>query len=608
MSLKLILLIFLQISLSLGICIIEENHCSQCNPVTKLCVKCDKNIYVPDKKGGCEYSHRCITGENQCIECNENGQLCKECIQGYFPDENGGCSYSDNCEVSFKGECLKCKDDFILIGIKNFNDEGLKICKSLSQGDLKNCEEINKSKGLCEKCKDGFYLNSGDKKCIKIDNCYESVFDICKKCNKNFYLDKKDSKCNIQTDIFKHCKESIDGKICDSCEDDYYFDEDGKCIAVNFCSKSLNEYQCEKCATGYISSKYRTSCVTTENCNIGDKNLGVCTSCNEGYYIDYNDGQCKSNEKDNNFKHCRIADEGSCIQCNGNWELSEDKKCTNTKHCAESDNGKCISCSDNYYLGLDNKCSKVEHCIYSNEYFCFECEGDYYYDINYGECIIGEGNFTNCQYGSSTSSCYKCKNEFYLNQTDNLCYSNKEGELYKCAKTDSNGVYCLECINNYYLGDKDKKCSTIEGCALSENENKCIECDSYYCLDAKTGQCFENDIIEDNEKKFYYRCTKTNKEGNSCEICENGYILSKNGLCVDEEHCLEKNDDGSCKKCQNNEEGIFCLNNDFGCNQIYANSACMECNNNLEFENCTKCYDGYILNDNNDCVPSKQEY
>ena len=53
----------------------------------------------------------------------------------------------------------------------------------------------------------------------------------------------------------------------------------------------------------------------------------------------------------------------------------------------------------------------------------------------------------------------------------------------------------MTCIEYYYLGSIDNKCSTIEGCELSENENKWIQClDYYYCIDEKTGKCEENDI------------------------------------------------------------------------------------------------------------------
>ena len=195
MYIKFLLLLILKISLSSSACIIDEKHCSRCNPVTKLCVKCDMDIFVPDKKGGCENSHKCVLGMNKCNECNEDEDLCKECMEGYFPDENGGCSFTDNCEISYRGVCLKCKEDFVLIGEKNiYNNAEIKICKSIN-GDLKNCEEINKSTGFCEKCKEGFYLNSGDKNCIKTENCSESVLDVCTKCNRLYYLDKKDLKC-----------------------------------------------------------------------------------------------------------------------------------------------------------------------------------------------------------------------------------------------------------------------------------------------------------------------------------------------------------------------------------------------------------------------------
>ena len=600
---KFLLLIYLLSSIS-SKCVIEENHCSRCNPLTKLCVKCDKDIYTPDENGGCGYSHNCVMGINHCLECNENGKLCKNCNEGYFPDDNGGCSYTDNCEISYRGECLKCKNNFILIGQENYYDQDkIKICKSINFGDLKDCEEINKSKGFCDKCKEGFYLNSGDKKCSTVENCYESIFDVCQKCDKNHYLDKKELKCKNRTELFEHCKESLDGKTCDICDDDYYFDEEGKCIAVNYCKKSINEYQCEECVSGYFLNKYKTSCVTTENCYNGDVNIGVCTSCIEGYYIDYNDGKCKSNQEDNDFKYCRIADDGFCNQCFGKYELGRDHKCTNTKYCAESKNGKCLECIDNYFIGLDNQCTDIEHCIYSYDYTCFECEDKYFYDTGSNKCIIGEDIFSNCKSGNASLYCEICKEDFYINQVDNLCYSNKEsGPFYKCSKTDLNGEYCTECIEGFYLGDKDNKCTLIEGCVLSENENKCLECDSYYCINSKTGQCFRNDDIKDEESKHYFRCIKTNEGGDACEICEEGFIL-ENGLCIDNEHCVEKDKDGSCKKCQKDDIESFCLNKDFGCVQEYTNN-CLECNNVLELDKCTKCIDGYYLDENGECYQS----
>ena len=217
----LIYILFLKISLFSSLCIEDNNHCVKCNPVAKLCVKCDKDIFVPDKNGGCQYSKKCILGKNNCLECNINEDLCLKCIDGYFPDENGGCSYTDNCEISYQGKCLKCKNGFILIGEdKEYNKENeIKICKSLYAGELKNCEIINTSSGQCEKCKEGFFLNNGDKNCVSTENCYESIFEVCTKCNQNYYLDKKNLECKKQIDNFEHCKESIDGETCENCDE-----------------------------------------------------------------------------------------------------------------------------------------------------------------------------------------------------------------------------------------------------------------------------------------------------------------------------------------------------------------------------------------------------
>ena len=542
---------------------------------------------------------------NQCIECSEDEKLCKKCNDGYFPDKNGGCSYTDNCEISYRGECIKCKDDYILIGEENYNGEiEIKICKSLISGDLKNCEIINNKKGFCEKCKEGFYLNEGDKKCIKTENCYESIFEICNKCNYGYYLDKKELKCKNQTDIFEHCKESLDGKKCDVCDDNYYFDEQGKCIVFNYCLKLKNMFKCDKCEKNYYLTKTENSCVSTENFYKGDKDIGICSTCNDGYYLDFKDSKCKKNQEDNEFKYCRIAVNGKCIQCLLGYYLGEDNKCSNTNNCAESDNGTCLTCSDKYYLGLDNKCSDVKYCIYSNYYSCLECEDNYYYDKKAKKCIKAKDIFENCKTGYSSFFCETCKNDFYHNHTDYQCYSNKEkGPFYKCSKTDFEEEYCTECIDGYYLGIKDNKCTLIDGCAFSENENKCIECDTDYCLDKKNGKCFMNDEIISEEKKFYYRCNETNKEGNKCEICDRGFILNKKGLCVDNIHCVEEDEDKTCNKCQDNDEEHFCLNKDFGCVDIYySGQNCLECNDNMDFFNSSKCFDGYSLNENGNCI------
>ena len=599
-----ILLLFLisKILISKQKCYENYNQCKKCNPITKLCIKCEKDIYSPDDKGGCENAKKCSFGKNHCFECSDDEKLCKECDIGYFPDENGACSITDNCEVSYKGECLKCKENYILIGRRGYYsdiNDYIKICKPLNTDDLQNCKNVNTETGICYGCKDGYYLNSYDKKCTKILNCAESLNGICLRCSSGYYLNKNKQECIQQSDIFIDCKISNDGKKCDECINNYYFDEEGKCVYINYCSKGYRE-KCSKCIDGYYLAFNEGACTTTKNCYSGRRDIGICTDCRDYYYIDFQDGKCKSNEEENDFKYCKIVD-GKCKKCDYEAYLGLDQKCSPTRNCAKSEKGTCVKCIENYYLGLDNICTSVEHCIYSDYYFnCIQCEEKYYYNREKNACMLQEGNFKNCRIAND-KYCENCNRDFYINQIDHLCYSNQEkNDYYKCAIM--NGDFCIQCINEYFLGVIDHKCSKVQYCDVSENENRCLVCAPYYCVDGKTGQCEDNDLINDLSKIFYFRCNRTNSESTACESCIEGYEL-KDGLCIDEQHCSERKEDGSCIKCQKIEGEDYeqCLNDNFGCIEAYYDPNCWECNNLTDIGECTRCFEGFELDKNDNC-------
>ena len=131
----------------------------------------------------------------------------------------------------------------------------------------------------------------------------------------------------------------------------------------------------------------------------------------------------------------------------------------------------------------------------------------------------------------------------------------------------------------------------MEGCDLSESEDVCLECDSdYYCLDLKTRRCYPNDEIVSEEKKFYYRCNRTNDEGTKCETCIEDYALNEDGLCIDLKNCISR-DGNKCNQC--NED--YCLNNIFGCVNLHYNH-CQEYNQILDLKICTKYENGNVIN------------
>ena len=595
------LLLFVSIILLINCepyCKEDENNCLKCNPVTKLCYKCSKEIYVPDENGGCEIFKNCIIGKNYCLECDDNTHLCEECEKGYFPDENGGCSNTPNCQISYKGECLECVEDFILIGNTN-----IKICKSLSSEDLKNCEKINIINGECEQCQENYFLNEGDKKCTKTENCYESAFGVCSQCNENYYLNKKESECKNKKDNLRlsNCKISLDEESCEVCEDNYYLDTDGLCVKTDHCKKGNDLFECEKCLSGYHLSEMNNTCTTEKNCYEAIDYLNICIYCKYGYYIDMNDGKCKSNLEDNDFKYCSKVVNKECVECRFSYFLSEDKKCIKSRHCLESDLGKCLLCEDNYRLGKDNICTNTDKCIATDIYNdeCDECEDGYYFSKTDKICKVAEGIYENCKNGNDNNNCLNCKDGYYLKKKEYLCFSNNvEGQFYKCSESSFYGDLCIKCDKGYYLG-LDYKCSNITGCVYSEDGNKCNECNRYYCLDVPNKNCVDNTKVIDEEKQFYYKCRKTNEEGDKCESCIDGYSLNNNGICVNDKSCKEKDDDDECKLCNDG----FCLNNGFECVETKTKN-CSECNDIFNFNKCSKCQEGYILDEDKECFES----
>lgn len=262
----------------------------------------------------------------------------------------------------------------------------VKMCKSFDSDELMNCWEIDINTGLCKSCQEGYYLNSGDSKCIKTQYCHESSYGVCTKCSMSYYLDKSTQECKMKDSNWLYCQQTVDGKNCDICDEDAYFDDEGKCVAVNNCAKGAPYAKCEKCKENYYLAKYGNCCSQEPNCYFGDKDLGICNQCIDFYYIDFNDGKCKPNNEDNDFKYCLRADK-ECYECVSGTYLGEDKKCSTSKNCSESKYGTCLYCINGFHLGTDNICNNIDKCIKSN-YFnsCEECEKGYYFNISSNLC------------------------------------------------------------------------------------------------------------------------------------------------------------------------------------------------------------------------------
>ena len=111
-------------------------------------------------------------------------------------------------------------------------------------------------------------------------------------CNQGYYLNKKEGKCIEKKDNLLYCKQSFNGRNCEICHDNYYFDGNGICVKTQFCEESENLI-CKKCIPGYYKVKNYSHTseffTNTDNCNKVDQYKSIYELCNHGYYLDFTD-------------------------------------------------------------------------------------------------------------------------------------------------------------------------------------------------------------------------------------------------------------------------------------------------------------------------------
>ena len=85
-------------------------------------------------------------------------------------------------------------------------------------------------------------------------------------------------------------------------------------------------------------------------------------------------------------------------------------------------------------------------------------------------------------------------------------------------------------------------------------------------------------------------------------IAKKEFDIGESGYCFNNVDC-DKKEDGICIKCK--EKNIYnyelCLNKYFGCVETSVKN-CLKCDDPLDTESCTECYEGYKLAENK-CQP-----
>lgn len=280
----------------------------------------------------------------------------------------------------------------------------------------------------------------------------------------------------------------------------------------------------------------------------GDRDVEVCTSCNQYYHLDHDD--CVSCNPDNfNVGVCKLNE----CECTGGTA----KQTTCSTHEAH----ECESCDDvTYHVDINslrcevNICS-CDHgdpaddtCVTHEAHNCKTCDDTYHKDGN-SVCIE---NVCKCDNGSAVNNnactvdganqCATCNN-FYHPVTDdqgimsceiNICTCDYGTEKTVDCKVH-NGHECAQCDNYYDIqGDicVPNQCICTNGQASTDpcstlNEENCISCNDGYYPDGST--CSEKVCIckaKSTHIDFYLPLDQTTPTGATGTDCpENGEIV-----------------------------------------------------------------------------------
>lgn len=345
-----------------------------------------------------------------------------------------------------------------------------------------NCDECDEDKKLCLTCTPGYFPdNNGG--CSFSANCEVSNFGVCLQCTENFIFIEDLKLCkSLEADDFKNCEEiNYSNGLCSECEEEYYLNEgDHKCSETEYCFESI---------------------------------YGQCQACKKGYYLDLKDNKsCKKQEK--KLLHCKESEDGkACSKCDDGYYFDEDDQCVNTNYCAKSENFKCTKCVDNYYLTKSlSICVNTKNCNYGDPDtgICWECLRQNYFDLNDGGCKSNQEDDDLKYCLQFSDKCDFCELTSFMGE-DGHCSKSKN-----CAKAES-GV-CTKCSKNYYLG-KDNRCTDVENCITSDIIFNCEECDKGFVLDSLKEECIE-------AKGSLKNCKTTVMSDNTkCKECKEGFDL-----------------------------------------------------------------------------------
>ncbi|ELP85473.1 protein serine/threonine kinase, putative [Entamoeba invadens IP1] len=463
---------------------------------------------------------------------------------------------------------------------------------------------------MCLSCKNECYLY--ENKCNVIstvcNRIYKSLhYSLCEECPIKY--EAKRYECYQCPD---KCLRCVDGK-CISCEQNYYYDDNGVCLPIDNSTGSVQLYWLQiarKCSEGYYTSS--TTCLKCPDNCIQCKDSLTCQICNTISFL-INKGDSVICEVQSNVS---LATTSTILYCATSYykdtSSNSCKRCSTTfgELCDLCDFDKCLKCSQNGIINrVTGQCEVLSEtsCSTTQNTYCTFCEHKNYTVNTSGLC---EAN-TNCAISFKNGKCPVCE-DGYFNTPSRVCELNTT-QSDKCTKLTQEGDRCYQCQTGYFV--KDNKCSKCsDNCVDCYNLDECLLCkDNYFLLE--NGTCGEISEVTNN-------CKKLIQTRSICAICHTNYFRDADGKCEScIENCTTCNQKSTCLQCvQYNfllTDSTKCLSYDYldncdiktmsGCalcskGYFIVNQMCAKCDSKTtnctectQYGVCTSCTDNFVL-------------
>ena len=618
--------------------------CKECYPSNSYFGYLFEDYY--DKDDRYNSNQILLSSQGKCYDC-----------QVLFSDKCNKCDITKNKEGKESLQCVSCIEGYYL------SSEGICLSFNSLLPEILNCRSAIYSLGEIE-----YSLNIEEWEGERRPFYY---FEPDIEENKNIF---------VQTLITSGMKK-ISFK-CKECFGNSFLSMEGNCEELTFDKCSFNSIfknfdQLKKPCSRFCEYSYNNK---VEVVPISSNNKYYYLGELENYMYDE---FIENFGKNNNIKSC-LSNTGEDEE----YAPEAVKHCIYAFYYQNNNTYKCVECQRGYYL-VDNICSyqknKNEECIIENignEILpIYSCRNNYYnrtnytlikYENNNTEFVETKGDLEGCAeavanttFKNSKYNCTKCTfmyvpyyNKFYdriicqsvknkiKRENDislDLFYENKNkinstnGQCEKEYLFTIDGKYCFRC-DDETIGMPGCK----GGCDFSLYRNRILkckgECKEGY-IESSEGICSSCNSISkgchechyENEYPDNYKGPKR-KRRFVCDYCEDGFMQSLSGECLDCENLGLNN----CSKCElsptnlNNYICTQCLQGFFvnvsgecdKCDITHfkgkSKNKCFKCDNTLEggIENCLyceshgdktvckECAEGYILSTtDNICLP-----